>query len=401
MPNLTKKTNTLYKATDDNNGKYLTVTKDGIVNFWTTDLGHVKRHRVTHANSKYQRKIGVWVTTFTSMPNLNMIAVATTSCNICFYDLTANKFSLVLNIMGLAISATCMDYWVHPTAQHKAQLLWGDTRGNVTGLVFDECPTMCFLQPGLNKHFRTNVALNDVMKGMFCGVKGYSLPNTHNEMVVSIRYFHCLGTFLSCCRDRNTALFQGDIEKKKSIYFKVSKGVFSFDYCRYNNVLVTGGKDTIVRVWNPYVQNKPVMILQGHKSPIFYVMVNSTKEQIVSISEDKEINIFDMNTQTCVQTIFRKWVPIGPRSISSVYFNIARQALVIANNNLAFFEHQEEEIKTQLMTSHAAPVTRVLYNSLFHQIVSGGADSMVCVWDASTGERVIQFHAHSKRSKGW
>ena len=57
----------------------------------------------------------------------------------------------------------------------------------------------------------------------------------------------------------------------------------------------------MVRVWNPYVKKKPVMTMQGHNSPVIEIRVNERLEQVISISELKEIRIYDLNTQACVQ----------------------------------------------------------------------------------------------------
>ncbi len=85
---------------------------------------------------------------------------------------------------------------------------------------------------------------------------------------------------MSSCRDMATALFMGDYAQKRRSYFPVRKGVCTFDYSKSNNIIVTGGKDAIVRVWNPYVPSKPVIILQGHKSAITYVIVHDAQEQV-------------------------------------------------------------------------------------------------------------------------
>ena len=90
----------------------------------------------------------------------------------------------------------------------------------------------------------------------------------------------CLGQFMSSCRDRNTALYLGDVENKRRSYFRVRKGVYTFDYSRSQNTIVTAGKDMVVRVWNPYVPSKPVILLQGHKSAVTYVRVHDSKERV-------------------------------------------------------------------------------------------------------------------------
>ena len=54
---------------------------------------------------------------------------------------------------------------------------------------------------------------------------------------------------------------------------------------------------------------------------------------------------------------------------------------------------QDIEVFPDDLISHDVPVNVVLYNKLFHQVVSGGSDSLVCVWDVNSGDMVIQFSA--------
>ena len=43
-------------------------------------------------------------------------------------------------------------------------------------------------------------------------------------------------------------------------YFQVPKGVNSFDYSKDWNILVCGGVDTTIRLWNPFDYSKPVAV---------------------------------------------------------------------------------------------------------------------------------------------
>ena len=65
-------------------------------------------------------------------------------------------------------------------------------------------------------------------------------------------------------------------------------------------------------------------------------------------------------------------VSLGQRPISAMFFNSCKQALLLGTNQLAIYQHQDEEIETQQLTSHTKPVTVVLYNDLFNQLVSAG-----------------------------
>ena len=51
------------------------------------------------------------------------------------------------------------------------------------------------------------------------------------------------------------------------------------------------GMDRIVRMWNPYVSNKPVALLRGHNAPIFYLFIAPEENRIFSISTDKCVKV--------------------------------------------------------------------------------------------------------------
>ena len=75
--------------------------------------------------------------------------------------------------------------------------------------------------------------------------------------------------------------------------FRVMKGVTTFDYCHVSNILVTGGMDQSIRLWNPFVTSSPIGVLYEHSSPIFSIKLDSQNERIYSISNDNTIKVQD------------------------------------------------------------------------------------------------------------
>jgi WD40 repeat protein len=71
--------------------------------------------------------------------------------------------------------------------------------------------------------------------------------------------------------------------------FKIQKGVRTFDLCTAKNVLVTGGMDRVVRLWNPYLPSRPVARLRGHSAPVFLVKISVEDNRLFSISTDKSV----------------------------------------------------------------------------------------------------------------
>ena len=51
--------------------------------------------------------------------------------------------------------------------------------------------------------------------------------------------------------------------RRKTNVFKVNKGVNSFEYSSQWNVIVTGGLDRLLRMWNPYVTTTPTAVRDG------------------------------------------------------------------------------------------------------------------------------------------
>ena len=64
------------------------------------------------------------------------------------------------------------------------------------------------------------------------------------------------------------------------------QGVTSFDFCRALSLLVTGGLDPAVRLWNRYVVSQPVAALHGHGTTVLDVAIHQTLNKIFSYSRD-------------------------------------------------------------------------------------------------------------------
>ncbi|XP_042075633.1 WD repeat-containing protein 49-like [Haplochromis burtoni] len=68
--------------------------------------------------------------------------------------------------------------------------------------------------------------------------------------------------------------------------FSIYKGVRTFDLCQKHRLLITGGMDKLIRLWNPHYSGKPTGILKGHSAPIISIRISSEDNQIFSVSTD-------------------------------------------------------------------------------------------------------------------
>ncbi|ELW48350.1 60S ribosomal protein L6, partial [Tupaia chinensis] len=73
--------------------------------------------------------------------------------------------------------------------------------------------------------------------------------------------------------------------------FRIYKGVKAFSFCKRRNLLLTGGMDRIIRVWNPYLPGKPTGMLRNHAAPVSYIHVSAEDNKIFSMSVDNMIKM--------------------------------------------------------------------------------------------------------------
>ncbi|KAK9405026.1 EF-hand calcium-binding domain-containing protein 8 [Crotalus adamanteus] len=193
-----------------------------------------------------------------------------------------------------------------------------------------------------------------------------------------------------------TSLPLHNIGKLQSALIVLRKGILCFDYSPEMNIVVTGGYDPLIRIWNPYVTNSPITQLKGHLTAVTHIMINRQKKTIVSISKDKNIRVWDLLDHFCLQSIHGRNVPLGNCPISSVYYHQHQNILICATYKIGLFfgaEFTEVELKTQEPLLCCA-----LYNKIFKQAVSGYYSGMVSVWDVMTGQKIMEFTTTSDQA---
>ena len=90
--------------------------------------------------------------------------------------------------------------------------------------------------------------------------------------------------------------------------FRIHKGAKTFDLCTEKTVLVTGGMDRVLRIWNPYLPARPVARLRGHNAPVFLVKIAMEDDRLFSISADKTVLVseFENITKTTKKVYFQQ-----------------------------------------------------------------------------------------------
>ena len=90
----------------------------------------------------------------------------------------------------------------------------------------------------------------------------------------------------------------------------INGGVNAFDYDPNMNLLATANQNTVVNLFNPYV-NEPNGILKGHSRIVLAVKFMPSRSQLISYSADKTLRIWNVPLQICIQRIANVF-PKGP-----------------------------------------------------------------------------------------
>ncbi|XP_070604832.1 EF-hand calcium-binding domain-containing protein 8 [Erythrolamprus reginae] len=370
-------------------GRFLTVSRDGILHYWSDTFKMLRTVYLDQTKRRHSLKL--WVIDMLCLPNLNLLAVSTTDQDIEFFDIGGSKCDRLFSLVDLDGCATAMDYW---TDGCKGVFCVGDLKGNVliftsTDVVTNGLFNIRGYIGGLGR-----VPVHLLMKGKTLLYRNFTVSAVHGDWCQQVMYIPQLNVVASCTPAEKsamalTSLPLHNIGKIQSALIVLRKGILCFDYSPEMNIVVTGGYDPLIRIWNPYVTNSPITHLKGHLTAVTHIMINGQKKTIVSISKDKNIRIWDLMDHFCLQSIPGRNVPLGNCPISSVYYHRRQNVLVCATYKIGLFfgaEFTETELKTQEPLLCCA-----LYNKIFKQAVSGYYNGIVTVWDILTGQKIMEF----------
>ncbi|XP_072247742.1 cilia- and flagella-associated protein 337-like [Leuresthes tenuis] len=384
--------------------QYLTVSKGGTVVLRDgEDLSILRTHRLQ--NSTVTPK-DLWVTDLVVLHNVHKIAVAFTCKEVCFYDtLSEQDFSCKFKLQGLRFVPWCLDYWTDPSHPDQAVLTIGDVGGQVSALVFTSVQISLFDRLSLRSDSDTQdiILWDELVKGKHCSCYVLTHQAHAPAWVRKVYYLGSLEAFVSCSTRPQSSMAIGWIEKEsrslRVTTYATKKGVWDVDYHCQLNLIATAGVDHQVLLWNPFVTSGLVFALTGHSNPVTAVHFMRTKQQLLSYSKDKVLCLWDVSNQVCIHRLAGVFPKTQEDTRTLLFLQEEQQHLLLSfNSQLLLLETMKEEKRT---SSHEHPVTCVLYNSLFRQVVSSDSASSVICWLADTGQKVKQFdrcHGNSEIS---
>ncbi|KAL2912296.1 hypothetical protein HK105_208211 [Polyrhizophydium stewartii] len=373
--------------------RYMSCSREGTVCYWNDRLKLQRAYRnagqprneLTEGHKKAANAgPGTqhlrWIHDAVFMDNVNKIALASDDHQITIYDGTTLQKALCLDLQN--VNVMTLDYWTdreNPNST-ESMLLYGTDSGCVNVFTFNN-----------DKMFKVGVRQKDQAEHIFLEKEGSTNKalkswgslwkrRAHGDWTVKVKYVPDLHAIISCSPDPRESLVVAimDLNRRWQVHvLPVHKGVNAFAFCRFPVALITGGT--------------------GHDSPIVDITVNELNGQVISLSVDKDIKIWDIRKQQCLQTITDSVVHRPEDIISAIMFNPHARNVVTGTYALNAYYLKEQTAITDNPKSHDFPIRAVMYNSSFKQIVSGCDGSVVNVWDAFSGQKTFRFsEAHGK-----
>ncbi|XP_052754696.1 WD repeat-containing protein on Y chromosome-like isoform X2 [Galleria mellonella] len=387
------------RSTDPMQGTYITASRDGMINWWSLDMSLL---RTAFSSSPHLKVSTTWVTDMVCMPDVNIVVTSSTERDLRFYDCTAKTFTLKIIITSWEYMICTMYYQYHKDANEKCILICGDVGGNVRILLFSPVKR----GPFRNQAGRALIQLRHVdlqrKPQVLPEMRLVELQRVHSEWVRQVSFYASLHCVVSCATCADSLLMCDLAGSKTHNMFRVDKGIQCFAFDEEAHVLVTGGPDCAVRVWNPFVPTRPGAVLTGHRAAITALVLQNSGQTIYSLSRDRVIKVWDVQGQVCVQTYIDIPSQIGERTPISAVYNKATRELILAAMKIAVLV-LDEQLNPQHTDgfTHSRAVAKILYNPLFKVVITCGMDSIIINWDPVTGKRNAMVRdAHTRLLHG-
>nr|XP_046245544.1 WD repeat-containing protein 49 isoform X2 [Scatophagus argus] len=398
-------------------GTIVSVREDGLVCYWSPELKPLKtKHMFNEGPTNRKSK---WASDFTVMTEYNKLIIGTGDREIQLYDLST--LEPYCQISALDTVPLTLDYSY--TGLDKCCILYGDTEGCVTIILISSVADTLRLWNKLPKTENIpNIAIDNAV---LCETVTFVRWKVHQDWVTQAKFFQSFQAVVSSSNEESLSLVIGCVlpltdaeqqlsEIREACYegktkkiqlswtpqlrascdqrvFAIHKGVKAFDLCQRHSLLITGGMDRLIRMWNPHFSGKPTGILKGHCAPIVYLCIFSEDSQIFSVSIDGTVKIWDIQDQCCLFTADPKASGIHG-DITACSYSSAMKSLYIAADCMAVLSLKiRPRLHSRLTVSHNEPVTCCGYSEEFRQVVSCSEGSVVKVWDFDTGHQIFEF----------
>jgi WD40 repeat protein len=294
---------------------YVSSSGDGTVKVWDpADMSH--RKTLCHTAGQVEPIDGTRgslptkrVTAFTYMSKCNRLAVASVDRTVTFYDVKVDlhsMFEMCGRLVNLTHTILTMDYCVKRASEKSGGGTGGGGGDDAREFLImgDDGGWLQVLMLGKNWHI-CDGHLPCHTDGVEKCVKHVFKQHIHTDWVTKVQFVPAFDAILTCSLD--TTMKFCDLERKKvqRTFDRHAKGVYSFVWCSTYRFVASCGMSREILLWNPFTC-RVIDTLRNHSAVVQHLCINDSTNQLFSLDVAKVINVWDVRTHKCLQTIVDK-----------------------------------------------------------------------------------------------
>ena len=284
----------------------------------------------------------------------------------------------------------CDNYVGHPISRHSHVASYGWPTGHIGGV--NAVKSVPSLDSIITAGGDCSLRLLDVETGSAVRVLGVPLAPAVTEL--SPNYSKKM---------QHGVMEKASIELEKAGHLKA---VLNFAWCEDRRLICSCGQERTALMWNPYI-SKPIVTLKGHRTPLVDVCFNPEQNQIISLSVDKVVKVWDIRTFQTIQTLGdeNKYTNVNS-TIGAIGYDAKHKRVITGTTQLharsyAGFQgieqnrrHEANAQKDQKEKPAGAPATpvvvAVLHSRILKRIVVVD-EASATVWDVKQQNPLLSW----------
>ncbi|KAK0400459.1 hypothetical protein QR680_015256 [Steinernema hermaphroditum] len=172
--------------------------------------------------------------------------------------------------------------------------------------------------------------------------------------------------------------------------------IYTSRFSSDGSCLASAGFDQKILLWNVFGDCENFSHFRGHTGAVMDLHFNADDSHLFSCSTDKTVRVWDMETGVCN----RKFK--SHKDIVNACFPARRgpELVVSASDDGCIFVHDVRKRNPVMEFKAKYPTTAVTFNDTTEQIISGGIDNEIIVWDMRRKEAVYMLSGHQDTITG-
>ncbi|XP_062532742.1 uncharacterized protein LOC105842604 [Bombyx mori] len=281
---------------------YVAVSKGGRVGVYDGALGLLHSYEMFYQRTGHRGRVkNRWVTDALYLTDVQYIMIAASDRSLTMYDASTLSHTALYCITGLPNIPTCLGYSPSRKASDSSELALGNERGQVTRMLFSQ-PRVQFI------YSKTSDAINyyfwmELLSPPHTSHVQISSHRAHRRSVRRVMYTQ-RDVLVSCSLDNTVSVRIKHVSGKLNDYtFRVHRGVSCFHIVPSLRLVVTGGPDGLVRLWEP-TQSAPHATLAAPTAPpVLGVAVLTQLQVVMAYCGNCTIHIWDMYEECLLQSL--------------------------------------------------------------------------------------------------